>query len=288
MTTSTDPSSGRPPGHAEGPTQIRSLTVLPAWREDVELHTADGLTLVGELARPLAPDGGPTTPAATLVTLHPLPTHGGYMDSHVYRKAAWRLPALADLAVLRFNTRGTSSPRGTSEGAFDEGVGERFDVAAAIEYAEFHDLPRPWLVGWSFGTELALMHGRDPAIEGAILLSPPLHRATDADLDAWAAFGRRLVVLVPELDDYLRPQEARARFARVPQAEVIAVNGAKHLWVGEPAVRRVLDEIVSHVLPGHGPLPTTWDGPSSTGTAGAATAGTDDDERGDAFDDEEG
>ena len=36
------------------------------------------------------------------------------MDSHVLRKAAWRLPALAGLAVLRFNTRGTSSLRGTS------------------------------------------------------------------------------------------------------------------------------------------------------------------------------
>jgi alpha/beta superfamily hydrolase len=248
------------------------LTVLPAHREDVELHTADGLTLVGELALPAGADGSPTTPAATLVTLHPLPTHGGYMDSHVYRKASWRLPALADLAVLRFNTRGTSSPRGTSEGAFDGGVAERFDVAAAIELAEFRDLPHRWLVGWSFGTELALMHGRDPSIEGAILLSPPLHRATDADLDAWAGFGKPLVVLVPELDDYLRPDEARRRFARVPQAEVIGVEGAKHLWVGEPAVRRVLDEIVGHVLPGHPPLPTTWDGPSETAQGAVAPA----------------
>ena len=246
--------------HTTEPTPIRSLTVLPARREDIELHTADGLTLVGELARPLD-----VQPAATLVTLHPLPTHGGYMDSHVLRKAAWRLPALADLAVLRFNTRGTSSPRGTSGGAFDGGVGEQFDVHAAIEFAEFHDLPRRWLVGWSFGTELALMHGRDPSIEGAILLSPPLHRATDADLDAWAQFGKPLVVLVPELDDYLRPEEARRRFARVPQAEVIGVDGAKHLWVGESAVRRVLDEIVGHVLPDRQvPLPTTWSGPSTT------------------------
>lgn len=248
---------------AQAAEPIRALTVLPAHREDVELHTADGLTLVGELARPVAADGTPRVPAATLVTLHPLPTHGGYMDSHVYRKASWRLPALADLAVLRFNTRGTSSPRGTSQGSFDEGRGEQFDVHAAIEYAEFHDLPRRWLVGWSFGTELALMHGRDPSIEGAILLSPPLRRATDEDLDAWNAFGKPLVVLVPEHDDYLRPEEARRRFARVRQAEVIGVDGAKHLWVGESAVRRVLDEIVAHVLPDHAvPLPTTWSGPS--------------------------
>ncbi|MDM7830915.1 alpha/beta hydrolase [Cellulomonas edaphi] len=269
---SNDPVSTDPVSADPAPTTIRSLTVLPAHREDVELHTADGLTLVGELALPLGPDGRPTTPTATLVTLHPLPTHGGYMDSHVYRKAAWRLPALAGMAVLRFNTRGTTSPRGTSEGAFDGGTAEQLDVAAAIELAEFRDLPRRWLVGWSFGTELALMHGRDPSIEGAILLSPPLHRATDADLDAWAAFGKPLVVLVPELDDYLRPDEARQRFARVPQAEVIGVDGAKHLWVGEPALRRVLDEIVGHVLPGRAPLPTTWDGPSETAPSAVAPA----------------
>lgn len=241
--------------------EIRAMSVLPARREDIELHTADGLTLVGELALP-----ADRPPVATLVTLHPLPTHGGFMDSHVLRKAAWRLPALAGLAVLRFNTRGTASARGRSEGHFDEGRGERFDVHAAIEYAEFHDLPRRWLVGWSFGTELALMHGADPSIEGAILLSPPLHRATDEHLAAWDAFGRPLVVLVPELDDYLRPDEARRRFAAVRQAEVIAVEGAKHLWVGENAVRRVLDEIVAHVLPGHGPLPTTWQGTMGTTT----------------------
>ncbi len=54
---------------------------------------------------------------ATLVTFHPLPTHGGYMDSHVYKKASFRLPAFANIAVLRFNTRGTSSIRGTSDGS---------------------------------------------------------------------------------------------------------------------------------------------------------------------------
>ena len=97
-----------------GPEEIRAGTVLPARRTPVTLHTADGLSLVGELAVPVDHE-----PVATLVTLHPLPTHGGFMDSHVIRKASFRLPALAGVAVLRFNTRGTSSPQGTSEGAFD-------------------------------------------------------------------------------------------------------------------------------------------------------------------------
>lgn len=231
--------------------EIRAATVLPARREPIELHTADGLTLVGEVARPLDRE-----PVATLVTLHPLPTHGGFMDSHILKKAANRLPALAGLAVLRFNTRGTSSERGTSDGTFDGGEGERYDVAAALEYAEYHDLPRVWVVGWSFGTELTLKWAHDPLVEGAILLSPPLHRATDDDLDAWAGFGRPLVALVPEFDDYLRPEEARRRFARVPQAEVVGIDGAKHLWVGEPYVRIALNEIVKRVNPEAWPLPT--------------------------------
>ena len=237
-----------------GPDEIRAATVLPARRTPVELRTADGLRLVGELAVPADRE-----PVATLMTLHPLPTHGGFMDSHVIRKAANRLPALAGVAVLRFNTRGTSSPAGTSEGTFDDAVGERFDVAAAIEYAEFHEsppLPNLWLLGWSFGTDLALMHGLDPSVVGAILLSPPLRYATDAHLDAWAASGKPLVAVVPEHDDYLQPPEARQRFARVPQAEVVGVDGAKHLWVGEPAVRRVLDEVVKRVAPDSYPLPT--------------------------------
>ena len=241
--------------HTFAKDMIRAGTVLPSRREDVELHTADGLTLVGELALPADRD-----PVATLVTLHPLPTHGGFMDSHVLRKAANRLPALADLAVLRFNLRGVTSPRGTSQGTFDGAVGERFDVAAAIELAEFRELPQPWLLGWSFGTDLALMHGCDPAVVGAILLSPPLRYSSPADLHRWAESGKPVLALVPEHDDYLRPAEARERFAAIPQAEVVGVDGAKHLWVGEPAVRRVLDEVVARVNPPRAPLPTTWPG----------------------------
>jgi alpha/beta superfamily hydrolase len=233
--------------------EIRGPLELPARREEIELQTADGLTLVGELAVPEA-----VSPVASLITLHPLPTAGGFMDSHILRKAAARLPALADLAVLRFNTRGTTSPRGTSDGNFDGGAAEQFDVAAAVDFARERGLPRPWLLGWSFGTELALKYGRDHEIEGIILLSPPLHRASDDEVAAWAASDARVVILVPELDDYLRPEEATERFASIPHAQLIAVEGGKHLWVGESQTRRVLTEIVAAVNPTALPLPTHW------------------------------
>lgn len=246
-------------GPAQGG-QIRASTVLPARREPVTLHTADGLALVGQLARPVDRE-----PVATLVCLHPLPeaggggTPGGSMDSHVLRKAAWRLPALAGIAVLRVNTRGTSSPEGTSAGSFDGGDAERYDVAAALDLVEAEDLPAVWLLGWSFGSELVLAHGvADPTPRGGILLAPPLHRAGAAALDAWAADGRPLLAIVPELDDYLRPAAARERFARVPQAEVVAVPGSKHLFVGH--TEEVLDAVVGRIAPGAAPLPRTWAG----------------------------
>jgi uncharacterized protein len=227
-------------------TDIRANTMLPARREPVTLTTADGLKLVGELARPDGP------PKATLVCLHPLPTHGGMMDSHLYRKAAFRLPALADIAVLRFNTRGTASEAGRSEGAFDNGDRERLDVEAALEFV--HGMPNVWLVGWSFGTDLALRHGCD-GVQGAVLISPPLRYSTPQDLAAWE---KPLVCLVPEFDDYLRPAQARERFT---QARVEEFAGAKHLFVGY--AEQVLDAIVATVAPDVPvPLPRTWDGPS--------------------------
>jgi uncharacterized protein len=243
-------------------TQIRANSILPARREDIKLATADGLTLVGELALPVDRD-----PVSTIICLHPLPTHGGMMDSHIYRKAAWRLPALAGVAVLRFNTRGTSSVRGTSGGTFGNAVGERFDVGAAIEYAEFENLPHLWIIGWSFGTDLALKYGNEPGVEGAILLSPPLRFSTADDLTSWASSGKPVVALVPEFDDYLRPAEARVKFGAIPQAEVIGVDSAKHLWVGDSET--VLDEIVKRVAPDAYPLPREWDGPMELGDASA-------------------
>lgn len=233
--------------------EIRSSVELPAKREAIQLHTEDGETLIGELALPFN-----NPPVATLICLHPLPTHGGFMDSHIMRKASLRLPELADLAVLRFNTRGTESPHGKSTGSFDGGVAERLDVAAAVTFAQERSLPNLWLLGWSFGTELALKYGPDHPILGAILLSPPLHRATEPDLLRWNLTNKRVIALIPEHDDYLKPDEARERFGVIPHLEQIDVAGAKHLWVGEDSTKRVLNEVVKVVNPAAYPLPGVY------------------------------
>jgi alpha/beta superfamily hydrolase len=234
--------------------EILSSTELPAIRREVELHTADGLTLVGELA---LPEHG--APVGTIVFLHPLPTAGGYMDSHIIRKAANRLPALAQLAILRFNFRGATSPRGTSEGAFGHGVDERFDLDAALRFVREEGLPTPWVIGWSFGTEVALNHALEHDVAGLILLSPPLHRTSAETLAKWNdRSATPIVALIPELDDYLQGPEARERFGVTPHIEVVEVEEGKHLWVGEKQTYRVLTEIVQRVNPDALPLPTEY------------------------------
>ena len=215
--------------------------------------TADGLTLIGEVATPL----GERT--ATILALHPNPTGGGMMDSHIYKKAANRLPEMAGIEIIRFNTRGTESEAGKSEGEYDHGNSERFDVEAAIEYAygTCH-ADNLWVMGWSFGTDLALRHTRDQRIKGLILLSPPLKYSKPEELLFWAVDGRPITALIPEFDDYLRPAEAALAFSAIPQIELINVDEGKHLWLGEPQVYRVLSEITKIVAPERLPLPVEY------------------------------
>ncbi len=236
--------------------QIVANSVMPAERIPLQLRTSDGLTLVGELALPI---GRPCV--GTVVCVHPLPTHGGMMDSHILRKMAWRMPALTGIAVLRFNTRGTTSAAGTSEGSFDASDGEGRDLHAAIDEIVRRGLPNPWLLGWSFGCDVVLRHGDVDPVRGAILLSPALRYATAQEMAAWNASGRPVVALIPELDDYLQPPAARERFAVMDHAMVVPVDEARHLWVGERFVRIVLDEVAGLVAPGSAPLPREWDGP---------------------------
>lgn len=230
---------------------LRPSTVLPSKRSAYTVKTEDGVNLVVEVAAPLNPSRG------ALLMCHPNPTGGGMMDSHIYKKAANRLPALADLTIVRFNTRGTSSEQGTSTGKYDQTKSEKYDVEAMLNFAlDELKLSNLWIVGWSFGTELALKYGKDQRVKGLILLSPPLMYTTETELSYWATDGRPVIALVPELDEYLKPDQARKRFSIIPQIEIIVGENMKHLWLGEPSVQFVHNQIVRKVVPEKFPLPT--------------------------------
>ena len=229
---------------------IRPSTVLPANRRPIQITTADGLKLVGEVATPLGEISG------SLLCLHPNPAGGGMMDSHIYKKAANRLPAMAGIQVIRFNTRGTTSEAGTSEGTFDQGEAEEADVHAAIDYCfDTLKVSSLWVIGWSFGTDLALRYAKDARLTGLILLSPPMQRTKDSDLEFWQNDSRPVIAYIPEHDEYLNPEQAKDRFKNFPRLTLIPIAGAKHLWVGERYVHLVLSEITKQISPNKLPLP---------------------------------
>jgi alpha/beta superfamily hydrolase len=179
------------------------------------------------------------------------------MDSHIYKKAANRLPSMAGIEVIRFNTRGTTSEAGTSEGVFDNGEREKLDVEAAINYCfDVLKVEKLWITGWSFGTDLALRYAKDSRVAGLILLSPPLQRTGQEDLDFWQKDSRPVTAYIPEHDEYLNPEQAKERFKSFPRLNLIPVDGAKHLWVGEPFVHLILSEITKIIAPSRLPLPT--------------------------------
>ena len=232
---------------------IRPSTILPADRIAITIHTSDGLNLIGEVATPKSEISG------SLLMLHPNPSGGGMMDSHIYKKAANRLPFMAGIQIIRFNTRGTKSEAGQSEGEFDQGKSEKLDVLAAIDYCfDKLNVKNLYVIGWSFGTELALQYARDKRIKQLILLSPPLLSTTDEDLEFWVKDGRMITALIPEHDDYLKPAQAKLKFSKISTLKQIDVPGAKHLWVGEPMVHLVLSEIVRVIAPNKLPLPTEF------------------------------
>ena len=233
------------------PETLRPSTVLPSKRTAYVVETEDGIKLIAEVAQPINPSRG------ALLMCHPNPTGGGMMDSHVYKKAANRLPALADLTIVRFNTRGTSSEQGTSTGEYGATKSEKFDVEAMVAFClDKLQLQNLWVVGWSFGTEISLKWAKDKRIKGLILLSPPLMYTNESELKFWAEDGRPIIALVPEEDEYLKPEAARKKFAVIPQIEIVEGTGMKHLWLGEPSVQFVHNEIVKHVSPEKYPLPT--------------------------------
>ena len=93
------------------------------------------------------------------VVCHPHPLHGGTMHTKAVYRAAQAM-ADAGLIALRFNFRSV----GRSTGSYDNGIGEKEDVRAALDQLanEFPDLPLV-VGGFSFGSLVGLSAGSDDA-----------------------------------------------------------------------------------------------------------------------------
>jgi len=140
------------------------LITGPAGELEIYLEARDPVSSVqAEGADPLAPQ-----PVA--ICCHPHPLHGGSMQNkvvHILAKSFTELGA----HVVRFNFRGV----GQSTGAFAEGVGERDDLLAVVDWCQKNWPGAPiWLAGFSFGAYVAAMtHGQiEP--QRLVLVAPPV------------------------------------------------------------------------------------------------------------------
>ncbi len=150
------------------------------------------ITLEGEW---LIPDVEKPFPA--VVVAHPFPPMGGTMQNSIVT-AIWQALASKGIAALRFNFRGV----GQSEGSFNDGIGERDDVKAAVELAfstDGIDTARVGLAGYSFGAMMSVPVAlREERVRCLALASAPLSG------DNWERLGRYEkphLVVVGENDD---------------------------------------------------------------------------------------
>jgi uncharacterized protein len=190
----------------------------------VRLRTTDGAELDGDLVVAAGAWAG-------AVVCHPHPAYGG--DRHnLVVGSIFRMLAGAGVTVLRFDFRDGS----------DGASGEQLDVAAGLGEVAGHLEPgRPlWLVGYSFGADIALSVG-DEQVAGWVAVAPPLRfgstpQAADGD-------PRPVLVLAAEHDQFSPPERLREATATWPDATVTAVPGADHFLVG--ASTRAADTVLA-------------------------------------------
>ncbi|HZD26995.1 MAG TPA: alpha/beta hydrolase [Alphaproteobacteria bacterium] len=111
-------------------------------------------------------DGAPIA-----LILHPHPRYGGTMNNKVVYNL-FQSFLRRGFATLRFNFRGV----GRSQGAYDAGVGELSDAAAALDWLQSFNpnAPTCWVAGYSFGAWIGMqLLMRRPEIGGFISVSPP-------------------------------------------------------------------------------------------------------------------
>jgi alpha/beta superfamily hydrolase len=192
------------------------------------MRTSDGGEVVGDLsiARPAW---------AGAVVCHPHPAYGG--DRHnVVVDRIFRTLAAAGLTVLRFDFRRDPEAGG------DAAENEQRDVVAGVERVAEHlglDLPL-WLVGYSFGADVALSVGND-RVAGWVAVAPPVRFGPPPR--AAAGDRRPVLVLAAEHDQFSSPNHLSEATAAWPDATVTVVPGADHFLAGTAG--RVADTVLA-------------------------------------------
>ncbi|HEY7268857.1 MAG TPA: alpha/beta hydrolase [Dehalococcoidia bacterium] len=180
-----------------------------------------GLTLEGVYS---APDHG--SPRAAVVVCHPHPQYGGDMDNNVV--AVIVQSALdAGISALAFNFRGA----GASQGAFDNGRGEREDVRAAVAFTRALAVDRVLLAGYSFGAGMSAA-AVDASITALALVALPAGMAR-ADGAGMATYEGPVLMISGDADSISKASDLESLTSSLPSHPALkVVSGADHFWWG--------------------------------------------------------
>ncbi len=162
---------------------------------------------------------------AAVVICHPHPKFGGTMRNKVVYEMS-RTFAEADCATLRFNFRGVE----TSEGAWDEAMGEVDDVRAAIEWMDmqYPDMPL-WLAGFSFGGYAGLKAAQgDARIERMFAVAPAVNHW---DFSFMRDDARPLIVVMGMEDEIVPFEKVEAWVGSLSHVQFQPIEGAGHFFV---------------------------------------------------------
>jgi len=196
---------------------------LPAFPSENATVLLPGPAGVLEVAVEHPGPGDPQRPLVAVIC-HPLPTGGGSMHNKVVTMLARSLRELGAVAV-RFNFRGT----GLSQGAFDNGDGEREDLRAVFEWVRAHHPAHAlWLAGFSFGAyvSLAMQAQLRPGL--LISIAPPAGRWDFAPIPAPAM---PWVVVQGEDDEIVDAEAVYAWLDTLDtRAELVRMPGTGHFF----------------------------------------------------------
>jgi alpha/beta superfamily hydrolase len=132
------------------------------------------------------------------------------------------------IATLRFNFRGV----GRSGGEFDEGVGEKGDVLAALDFLSRQLPVRPvMLLGYSFGARVGFEAAAgDPRVSSLIGIGMPLALGS---FDFLVEAGKPLLAIQGERDEFGGPRELEALIGLLgSRSKLVVITGADHLFTG--------------------------------------------------------
>ncbi|MHA7839666.1 MAG: alpha/beta hydrolase, partial [bacterium] len=191
----------------------------------IHLPESAGLVPGASLDGLWLPARGDGEPRGGAVVAPPHPLMGGSMDSPVATEIALAASDAGRIA-LRFDWRGVGGSAGSPSGDAEDAD---TDYRAAIEFME-ESVDGPIVAcGYSWGALAAARVGlASPRVRALALVAPP---ASMLDLEALAAWGHPILVVVGDRDEYAPLAPLQGALEGVATAEVAVLEDVDHFFM---------------------------------------------------------